>query len=149
MTIADLLAQARAVGVTVYRPPDGDGLKLRGPTAAVAEWAPRLRSHREAIRAWLSPPPLTPDEQAAITERVEERAAIQTHDGGLLPAVAETQARTAMRVYRVQVAMGPGESPRWMTLLAPGCDLVEATTVAEDQFGTARVLTVVEQERPV
>lgn len=149
MTLVDLLNQARAAGVTVYRPPGGDGLKLRGPTAAVADWAPRLRPHREAIRAWLSPPPLMPDEQADIAERIEERAAIMTHDGGLTPTVAETQARTAMRVYRVQVAIGPDVPPRWLTLLAPGCDLAEAATVAEDQFGAARVLAIVEQERPV
>jgi hypothetical protein len=60
---------------------------------------------------------------------------------------AEREARTTMRVYRLLIAMGAGEPDRWLTMLAPGCDLTEATETARHQFGAARVLRVVEQER--
>jgi hypothetical protein len=53
-----------------------------------------------------------------------------------------------MRVYRVLVAMDPGTPDRWATLIAPGCDLPEATAAARNRFGAARVLEVRERFYP-
>lgn len=51
-----------------------------------------------------------------------------------------------MRVYQVLVAMDHDQPPRWATLLAPGCDLEEATHAAQGRFGPERVLEI--RERP-
>ena len=91
-------------------------------------------------------PPLTRDDRAAIAEAIEERAAIREYEGGESRAIAEREARAAMRAYRVLVAMGEGESPRWATMLAPGCDLAEARVFAERMF-IGRVIEIVEQRR--
>lgn len=95
----------------------------------------------------MTPPPLTADERAAIAERITERAAIMEHDGGLPRVDADAQARAGMRAYRVQVDMGKGQPARWGTMLAPGCDLLEAIRIARRQFGDDRVVDVVEQQR--
>lgn len=52
-----------------------------------------------------------------------------------------------MRVYQVHVAMPPGDQrpPRWITMLAPGIDLDEATRSARVRFGEARVIEVRER----
>lgn len=154
-TAAALLDLARADGIEVYT--HATGIKVRGPSDAVARWIPLLRPHKPALLALLTgapaagpssaPPPLTPADRAAIAERIEERAAIQEHDAHLPRPVAEQEARAGMRVYRVLVAMGKGEADRWVTMLAPQCDLTEATRAARGQFGPARVLDIVEQER--
>jgi hypothetical protein len=93
------------------------------------------------------PPPLTAADHEAIAEAIEERAAIMEHDGGLPREVAEHEAQTAMRVYRLLIAMGPGEPDRDVVMLAPHCDLAEAAKAARHRFGDARVLDIVEQER--
>ena len=81
-----------------------------------------------------APPTLTTEEQADIAEAVSERAAIREYDGGEDRATAEAQAVSAMRVYRLLIAMGEGEEPKWVTMLAPGCDLAEAERTANLKF---------------
>lgn len=93
-------------------------------------------------------PDLTPEEQDGIREALEERSAIREHDGGESRGLAEQRARDGMRVYRVLVRMDPGTPDRWATLLAPGCDLPEATAAACNRFGAARVLEVKERLYP-
>lgn len=105
-----------------------------------------IRRHKPDLLAHLTAAPsLTPADMEAIEERVAERAAIMEHDGGLPRVVAEQEARTAMRVFRVRVAMGSGEPDRDVVMLAPNCDLAEARRSAELQFGAERVLSVIEQ----
>jgi hypothetical protein len=81
-----------------------------------------------------APPPLTAAETADIEEAVQERAAIREFDAGEDRATAETQASSAMRVYRLLIAMDAGQEPRWVTMLAPGCDLAEAERTAFIRF---------------
>ncbi len=93
------------------------------------------------------PPPLTAAEREAIGEALLERAAIIEFDGGEPRAVAETNARAAMRVYRVLVRMGPGMPDKWATVLAPGVEPPEALRIVQGQFGPERVIELVEQGR--
>lgn len=90
---------------------------------------------------------LTPDERATVAEALAERAAIREFDGGETREQAEAAARCAMRVYRVLVRMGDGMPDRGVVLLAPECDLIEATQIARDQFGADRVVSVVDERR--
>ncbi len=98
-----------------------------------------IRTHKASIVALLTGRPipvpnLTPQDQADIQEALEERAAIREFDGGESRGQAEQHAREAMRVYQVRVAMDPG-TPVWVTMIAPGCDLPEATAAAYNRFG--------------
>ena len=56
----------------------------------------------------------------------------------------ESPAPVAMKAFRVHLRMPPGDPrpPRWVTMLAPGADLTEATRSARARFGTDRVLEV-------
>ncbi len=90
-------------------------------------------------------PDITGSELDDIREALEERSAIREYDGGESRGLAEQHAREAMRVYRVQVSMDTGALV-WCTLIAPGCNLPEATAAANNRFGPERVLEV--QERP-
>lgn len=110
-----------------------------------------IRANKPAIVALLTGrpipvPDLTPQEQDAIQEALDERAAIREFDGGEPRPLAEQQAREGMRVYRVLVAMDTGIPARWATMIAPGCDLTAATAAACNCFGPERVLEV--RERP-
>jgi hypothetical protein len=96
---------------------------------------------------FLPAPPLPPADAEAIQEALKERAAIREFEAGELRAAAERAARTGMRVYRVRVAMGADEAPRWLTLLAPGCDLDEAETLVHGRFGPERILEIHEYQR--
>jgi hypothetical protein len=90
---------------------------------------------------WENPPPPIPHEdQQAIDEAIAERAAIREFDGGEPRAIAEREARSAMRVYQYRITDKPAT---WLTLIAPGCDLNEARRIVTNQFGAARVLDVV------
>jgi hypothetical protein len=106
-----------------------------------------LRSHKAALLDLLTPPPLSAADREGIAEAIAERSAIIEHDAHQSLKAAETQARTAMRVYRIRVAMGANQPTKWVTLVAPGCDLAAATETARGQFGASRVLEVREQER--
>jgi hypothetical protein len=88
-----------------------------------------------------SPPDLSPgDEEEAIAEAIEERAAVREFDGGETREVAERNARSAMRVFRYRLT----DKPRsWLVLIAPGCDLAEARRHLVLRFGD-RVLAVIE-----
>jgi hypothetical protein len=87
-------------------------------------------------------PQLPLETREAIAEAIEERAAIREFEAGETRAVAEREARSAMRVYDLLVTMGPGEAPKWATLLAPGCNLEEARRVAESKFGAERLIEI-------
>ena len=81
-----------------------------------------------------TPPPLTANEVEGIAEAITERAAIIEHDGGEDRRTAEAKAASAMRVYRLLIARGEGEEPRWITMLAPNTDLSEAERTANLKF---------------
>lgn len=141
MTAADLLTRARAAGVEVYRRPDGS-LGCRGPRDALAVWLPELRARKaELVRLLADPPPLPIEAREAIAESIEERAAIREFDGGEPRATAEHEARVAMRVYNLLIAMPEGP-PKWAVMLAPGRDLEQATDDACRRFGADRVLRI-------
>jgi hypothetical protein len=83
-----------------------------------------IRRHKRALLSLLTslPCPLpdpSPADPEAILEAIDERA--------------------AMRAYRVLVAMGQGEPDRWLVMIAPGCDLAEASAAARLAFGPDRV----------
>jgi hypothetical protein len=149
MSAADILTHLSAAGISLTPTPT-PGLIFASPRAALTDEHRRLiRAHKPELLALLTQapapvPPLTPDDKAAIAEALEERAAIREHEGGEPRPVAEREAREAMRVYRVLVAMGEGQPPRWVALLAPGCDPAEAERLARWQFGAARVLELIE-----
>jgi hypothetical protein len=99
----------------------------------------------QAILTQPEPPPLTPGDLADIEEAVEERAAIREFDAGEPKAVAEQEARAAMRAFQVLVDMGQGQPARWVTMIAPGCDLAQAREAALWRF-PGRVLEVLGRE---
>ncbi|MCK7581521.1 MAG: hypothetical protein MZV65_41780 [Chromatiales bacterium] len=51
-----------------------------------------------------------------------------------------------MRVFRALIAMPNGQPPRWLVLLAPGCDLAEARQTLAHKFGAERVMEVIEHQ---
>jgi hypothetical protein len=61
-------------------------------------------------------------------------------------ATAAPSVRAGRRAYRVRVAMGQGQPDKWTIMLAPGCDLAEASRTAREQFGPHRVREVREQK---
>jgi hypothetical protein len=89
------------------------------------------------LAPWENPPPAIPHEDQ---QAIDERAAIGELDGGEPRAVAEREARSAIRVYQYRITDKPTS---WLTLIAPGCDLEEARRIVTNQFGAARVLDVV------
>lgn len=48
-----------------------------------------------------------------------------------------------MRAYHALIAMPNDRPPRWLTLLAPRCDLIAASDILTHQFGSDRVLRVI------
>lgn len=152
MTAAELLPTLQSAGITLSLTDRGT-LRYQGDESAVSHWLPEIRTHKPALIALLTqaandapgdPPPLSPADQVAIEESIVERAAILEHDAGMDRRQAEIAAQSAMRVFRALVAMPNGQDPRWLVLLAPGCDLAEARATLHGQFGPERVLEVVE-----
>ena len=105
----------------------------------------KIRANKPELLALLSgaePPPLSPADNEAIREAIEERAAIREFDGGESRQVAERAARTAMRVYHYRLTDRPDT---WLTMLAPGCDLDEARRTLALRFGPERLVEVRER----
>lgn len=150
MSAAEILHTLTDQGFTLAV--DGDRLTVSPSSRLTDPMRAAIRQHKPEIVALLAandaavpdPPPLTADDQAAIQESIAERAAILTFDAGLTRAEAEATAQSAMRVYQALVTLPDGSSPRWITLLAPGCDLAEARQTLAHQFGAERVMEVVE-----
>lgn len=142
MTAEELHRNLLAAGFTLRA--DGGTLRV-SPASRVGQGLQRLiRQHKRHLLRLVGmpePPPLIAPEQADIAESIEERAAILEYDAGLPRHDAETQAASRMRVYRLLVAMDEGEEPKWVTMLAPGCDLAEAEHGARTKFG-ARLLEI-------
>lgn len=113
-----------------------DGETLRVAPAAKLDEALRLEiaSNKASLLDLLTPPALTTEERENIAEAIEERAAIREFDAGEDRATAEVKAVSAMRVYRLLIARGEGEEPRWITMLAPNTDLSEAERTANLKF---------------
>jgi len=142
MTPVELIGALRAAGLTLAL--EDTALKVRGPTEAVAQWTPVLRQHKAALLELLTPPALDAADRHAIAEALEERAAIREFDAGESRPLAEAQAHTAMRCYRILVTMDDPQPPRWVTLVAPGLSLADARHDAEGRFW-GRVLEIHEQ----
>ena len=50
-----------------------------------------------------------------------------------------------MKVFRLLVAMGEGEEPKWVVMLAPGADLIEAEWSARLKF-PGRLLAILQHD---
>ena len=152
MQAQEVLSYLHAEGLDVAPVPGKPNTVLVTPREAITDEHRRLiRTHKPELLSLLTRrpmpvPPLPPPDREAIREAIAERAAIREYDGGESRPLAEHQAHAAMRVYQVLVAMDPGQPPRWATLLAPGCELAEATHAAQGRFGPKRVLEI--HERP-
>jgi hypothetical protein len=155
MSAVETFAAAQAAGVRIGI--DGANLLLEADHAPPPDLLDALRRDKPEILTLLraretreaSPPALPPEDQEAISEAIEERAAIREFDGGETREVAEQQARSAMRIYRALVAMPDDRPPRWVTMLLPGVDdLEEARQAAHWQFGPERVLDVRPHPQP-
>jgi len=124
---------------------EGENILLSGPRLLPRAIVNQIREHKAELLKMLASsdagtiPPLTPGERADIDEAIDERAAIQEYDGGLPRPEAERQARAAMRVYRYRLDYNPGQ---WLIIIAPGCDLNEATRCCRNRFGAERVVEV-------
>jgi hypothetical protein len=133
----DTLDRITAAGITLEaRGADLDVIYQIEPTPEQWSW---LSQHKtallEALRSQAPAPPppgtLSPEDQAAADELIEERAAIQEHDGGLLRSRAESEARAALRVYHYRLRDRPQS---WLTMLAPGCDPEQAQEILSLRF---------------
>ncbi|MBK5966186.1 hypothetical protein CCR95_19390 [Thiocystis minor] len=142
MNAAALLTEATQAGVSLAATERGT-LKYSGDPSALERLLPEIRQHKAEILALLrdqdAPLLLSAETQADIQEAIDERAAIQEFDGGLLRQDAETQAASAMRVYRYRVIEKPNV---WLVMIAPGCDLEEARQTLIGQFGAHRLLEI-------
>lgn len=156
MSPAELLAAAASAGLALRV--ESGTLRVRGPQAAVAEWAPMLKAHKPALIALLqppaeqalpAPPSLSADVLADVREAVAERAGIMEFDAGIPRPEAEALAAGAMRVFQVLIGMGADEPPRWITMLCPGCTLAEASRICAVKFGAGRVLKVLDHGNPL
>ena len=149
MNAVELHKNLLAAGFTLRA--DGGTLRV-SPASRVGQGLQRLiRQHKAELLFLVSlpePPALTPEEQANIAEAVAERSAIREFDAGEDRATAEAKAISAMRVYRLLIAMGEGEEPRWITMLAPNTDLSEAERTANLKF-PGRVRAVIPNTAPV
>lgn len=144
----DTLDRITAAGITLEaRGADLDVIYQTEPTEEQWAWlaqnkAALLEALRTQAPAPSPPDTLSPEDQATADELIEERAAIQEHDGGCLRSRAESEARAAMRVYRYRVTDQP---QTWLTMLAPGHDLEQARHVLTLKFGQ-RLLEVRERQ---
>jgi len=75
----------------------------------------------------------------AIQEHLAERSAIMEYDGGLTREQAEAEAERTLRVYEYRLTDNPDS---WLVLIAPGCDLEQATRTCHNKFGSDRVIEV-------
>lgn len=93
MTLATMIAKAKADGVAVFLTPAGT-VRLRGAQPAIAKWTPILRLHKPEIIALLK----ADSEPVAVWDAADwqayyhERAGVAEYDGALPRAQAETQA---------------------------------------------------------
>lgn len=129
----------------------GDRLVVRSKAPLTDQQREFIRTHKPILmdallrqaRDQIQPPPhLTATDRAALNEAIEERAAIQEHDGRLSHVEAERQAQAAVRVYHYRVTDKPAA---WLTLICPGCDLEAARYSLTLRFGD-RLMDVVEHE---
>ncbi|MBV5275630.1 MAG: hypothetical protein JZU52_18995 [Lamprocystis purpurea] len=150
MHALEVLTRLESFGVTVMA---SEGMVHVSPRAAVTDEVRDLvRTHKPALLSLLTRrpvpvPPLPEADAEAITEATDECVAIRKFEAGESRTAAERAARSAMRVYRVLVAMGDDAPARWLTMLAPGCDLDQATADACGRFGPDRVLEIHEYQR--
>ncbi len=156
-SITQALQRLTAAGITLEaRGADLDVIYHTEPTEEQWSWLARNKAALlDALRtasptsptsptcsAPTSPSPpdtLTPEDQAAAQELIEERAAIHEHDGGMTRHQAETEARAALRVYRYRLRDRPAS---WLTVIAPGRDLDQARDDLHLKF-PGRLLEVV------
>lgn len=131
MNAGHLIAQAEAAGLSlVLEPPDT--VRVLGPAETRQRIVPELRANKGAILSELHKRQMGESKAGSapsLSDPVEE-------------AVAEREARSAMRVYDLLVAMGPDQAPKSVTMIGPGCDLAEARRIATGQFGADRVLEI-------
>ena len=146
MTAEELHRNLLAAGFTLR---DDNGVLRVSPASRVGQGLQRLirqhKAHLLLLAGRPSPPALTASEIEDIAEAIEERSAIRQFDGGEDRQTAEAKAATGMRVYRLLVAMGEGQEPRWLTMLAPGTGLPEAERIARLKF-PGRVRAVIFQD---
>ena len=81
----------------------------------------------------------TTEHSEAIAEHLAERAAIQEYDGGLTRKQAEAEARRTLRVFEYRLTDNPDA---WLVMIAPGCELGQATMTCHNTFGPDRVIEV-------
>lgn len=93
MTPAQMIANAKADGLTVFLDPQG-AVKFRGTRAASHKWQPLLRLHKPALAALLQAPETVQAAWKAGDWRAyfDERAAVAEFDGAIPRRDAETQA---------------------------------------------------------
>jgi hypothetical protein len=120
---------------------EGERLHYRSPVPLTAAQLDFLRAHKaELLRLLSTPPAITHEDRQAVEEAIAERAAIREFDGGEPRAVAEREARSAMRVYQYRITDKPTS---WLTLIAPGCRLDEARRLLARRFDS-RLIEVIE-----
>jgi hypothetical protein len=136
MSATSLITEVRAAGgrIEVY---DGK-LRLTAPKPLPDDLVDLIKAHKPELLAALCQNEET-DYDEAIREHLEERAAIQEYDGGLTREQAETEARQALRVYEYRLTDNPNA---WLVMIAPRCDLDQATRTCRKRFGPDRVLEV-------
>lgn len=145
MEPAAIIAKVTAAGIALHLTPDGTNLRIESARPLTNDQRTFLRHHKPAILAHLRQqtappiPPLSEDDNTAIAEAIEERAAIREFEAGEGRQEADQAAKAAMRVYRYRLTDNPD---LWRTLIAPGADLPEARRTLQHQFGASKVLDV-------
>lgn len=106
------------------------------------------RNHADSVPLLHLLHPLHPEtgnaeHDAEIWEHLEERAAIQEHDGGLSRPEAEREARRNLRVFKYRLSDDPNAEH---ALISPRSTVDDARQRLERQFGPGRVIAVRERK---
>jgi len=145
MNPAVIIAKVTASGIALHLTPDGTNLRIESDHPLTEEQRAFLRKHKAPLLAFLRdhptppPQPLSPADEDAITEAIQERAAIREFEAGEPRQEADQAAQAATRVYRFRLTDRPD---LWRTLIAPGADLAGARLILAQQLGAERILDI-------
>ena len=140
MNVASIIYEIQSAGGRIEV--NHGKLRLTAPKPLSDDLVDLIKAHKPELLVTLCKDEES-DHEESIHEHLEERAAIMEYDGGLTRDQAETEARKALRVFEYRLTDNPDA---WLVLIAPGCDLDEASESLRVRF-EKRLIDVKEYKR--